>query len=305
MANEINYYPSEYGGEAPDSSLLGSYQYINLDDMINNFMFEKTGEDSVLGTCNRNKVAYHIQRSIQMLNYDTIRVTRQQSLEVNPETNAVALPHDFVNIVGIYTIELNGQRRPILLDTRVASGQEIMQRDDFTYEFTDDGDLLEVSPSISINRFQSNDDTPISVQSYFFGSGFNDYESPYTGGYYKRYGLNPSDVNVNGRYSIDTAKGVIYLSGADYTNIMIDYITDGLYDDGEIKVNKMAEEAVYRMAEYKILSNKSLKSVTEYQLRRVKHEADTEMRNAKIRFMNLNMADLKNTFRNQAKWIKH
>lgn len=310
MAIPENYYPSQFGGMAPDDSQLGSYQYISLNDMLNNFMFEKTGEDTLLGKVNRNRVAYSMQRTIQMLNYDTLKVTRTLNMDMNPATRTVPVPHDFVNLIGVYYVDPNGERHPVLPNIEIGAGQEYQQLDNFQFSFDQDGNLLEIDPTTSINRFLNpeTEQNAFQQQSYYYGSGLNDFEHPYAGGYFKRYGLNPLRANLNGRYVLDTERGLIYFSSTfanEENPISIDYVSDGLYDDGDIKVNKLAEEAVYKMTEYKILSNKPKESAPDYVLRRVKKEADTEMRNAKIRFMKLDLKELSQHFRGQSKWIKH
>lgn len=306
-----DYYPSEYGGDAPDSSRLGYYQYISLEDLINNFMFEKTGQDSLLGSVPRNKVAYQIQRSIQMLNYDVLKVTRALSTEMNTDTLSVPLPQDCVNVIGVAFLDNAGNKHAILPQIYVSTGQEYSQDNDFKYLFGDQDELLEIIPNRSIRDFQDPQLGPegFATGQYFYGSGFNDFEHPYSGGYFKRYGLNPELANENGHYVLDNEKGIMYFSSvftADTNNIVIDYVSDGLADDDDnIRVNKMAEEAVYKMAEYKILSNKPKEAAPDYIIRRVKKESFTEMRNAEIRFMNLRLPELAQVFRNQNKWIKH
>ena len=289
----------------------GYYQYETFDNMLNNFMFEKTGEDTLLGKINRNKVAYHLQRSVQMLNYDVLRVTRSLNVEMNQTTRSVVIPQDLVNIVGIYYVDTNGNKHPVHSQSNVSAGQEYMQNDQFEYIFTDDGDLIEQSQTTSQQNFQNPNSQQdfYATSSYVFGSGFNDFEQPYAGGYFKRYGLNPEFAQGNGFYNFDENKGIIYFSegfaSADAANMTIDYISDGLAEDGEIRVNKLAEEAMYKMTEYKILSNKSKEAAPDYIIRRVKKEADVEVRNAKIRFMDLNMNELAQHLRQQSVWIKH
>ena len=307
---DSNYYPSEFGGSAPDSSRLGYYQYITLDDLVNNFMFEKTGDGSLLGKLNRNKAAYAIQRSIQMLNYDVLKNTRSLNTEMNLDTRTIALPQDFVNVVGVSYIDFNGIEHYILPRDTVSTGQEYLQNNDYQFIFDDLGNLIEQSDTTSVRNFQDPDTSQegYATGSYLYGSGLNDFEQPYSGGYFKRFGLNPALANENGYYVLDSEKGLIYFSDAfrdGANNISINYISDGLADDGTIQVNKLAEEAVYKMAEYKILSNRSTSSSPDYVLKRVKKEADTEMRNAKIRFMDLRFHELAQQFRNQNKWIKH
>ena len=302
------YFPSEFGGTGSDDN-IGYYRYITFTDLLNNFMFAKTGEGKVLGKQNRNLVAYHLQRSIQELNYDTLRVQRSFQIELNTTTRAVAVPQDLVNLIQVSWLDAAGNKHP-MIHSETSGGQAILQEDDFTYTYDDDGKLLASKPSTSVSRFQDPNDPDYSVsrQGYFYGAGFNDFEYPYSGGYLKRYGLEPERATNNGRYIYDIERGVIYFDDSivslpNNTVIALDYITDGLADDDTIQVNKMVESTVYKMAELSLLSDKE--GVQEYVLRRVKKEASAMERNAKIRLMNLNFHELSQAVRAQSKWIKH
>ena len=298
-----NYFPQQFGGEGNGD--LGYYQYANLNDMINNFMFEKTGDDTNIGKINRNKVAYHFQRTIQELNYDVLRTTNSFEIEMNPETKSVPLPQNFVNLIQVSYLDNTGKKHPILRDLETTSGQAVAQQDDYTFMYTDDGQLIENNPTVGVNRFQQN--APVDSTDNYYGSDFNDFEYPYNNGYIRRYGANPQYQNTNGRYVVDEENGMIYFGG-EFSNVMsdiiivVDYISDGLEDEANIKVNKLVEEATYKTVEYRILSNRF--GTPDYLIRRVKKEADAITRNSKIRLMNLNFKELSQTFRGQAKWIK-
>lgn len=311
--NDNDYYPDRFGGTGPTDN-LGYYRYATLTDLINNFMFAKTGEGTLLGKTNRNKVAYHAQRVIQELNYDVLRVQKTQEIEVNRDLRSISLPQDLVHIVGLSFLDEGGTRHPINESRMVSGGQAALQDEDYKFLFDGDGNLLEGVPTESIKRYQnpeSDDNLSLGDQAYFYGAGFNDYEFPYSGGYFKRYGLNPETANRNGSYVLNSEEGVIYLDDnfsaqffASDLFIHLDYISDGLAsEEADIKVNKLVEEAFYKMVEYMMLSNKA--EVPDFTLRRVKKEADTVSRNSKIRLMNLNLNELAQVFRIQNKWIKH
>ena len=292
---------------------LGYYQYIGLDDLIDNFMFAKTGEDSLIGKVNRNKVAYHIQRCIQELNYDVLRVEKSFQQELNTDTRSIAVPHDLVNLIQVNWIDGAGNKHPMIEAEASGSSQDYFQDDQYRFTYDNEGKLIEAAQSGSSTRFQEQDfgDRTPQNQAYFYGAGFNDYEYPYSGGYLKRYGLEPQDANENGLYLYDRTKGIIYfddslvlgLPNNEQIIISMDYITDGLADDTKIQINKMVEAAIYKMVEYEILSNKF--GVQDYVLRRVKKESNTMMRNTKIRLMKLNFQELSQAVRAQSKWIKH
>lgn len=309
LYNDENYYPENLGGNQPDNSRLGYYQYITFDDLVNNFMFSKTGEGMLLGNVNRNLVAFHIQRCIQELNYDVLRVTKSLQVELNPNTRSVALPQDFVNMVQVAWLDGAGNKHP-MIHAETEPGQSPVQQDDYSYLLNSDGNLIQEAPSTAVDLFQNPvDETqnePI-FNGYYYGAGLNDNEYPYSGGYFSRYGLNPQRSNANGFYVLDAPNGMVYFNDTvllvDPMYVSIDYISDGLGDGANIQVNKLVEAAVYKMTEKSILEDKF--GVQDYIIRRVKKEADAMERNAKIRLMNLNFEELGQTLRGQNVWIKH
>ena len=313
-----NYY-ADYDGNTPDDGknlALGYYQYITLDDIVNNFMFSKTGEGRLLGVVNRNLISFHVQRAIQELNYDVLRVEKSLQVEINPSTRSIPIPQDFVSEVQISWLDSKGYKHP-MLPGQTQAGQSPVQDNTYKYLYDSNGNLLQASPSDAVVSFKSDQPTSANAPgydlSYFFGSVGNDYEIP-SNGYPIRYGLNTTEANSNGRYVIDRLNGIVYFDdsirsfdGGGGIFIAIDYISDGLEVTTEgipkIQVNKFAEAAVYKMVEYDILSD--MVGTQKYVLDRVKKEADTKLRNAKIRFMDLNLSTLAQWARGQAKWLKH
>jgi len=86
--------------------------------------------------------------------------------------------------------------------------------------------------------------------------------------------------------------------------IMLEYISDGLEysEESEIKVNKIAELALYKWIKYNILSNKE--GITKWQKDDAKREYDTAYRNTKIKLMNLRPHEIMQIIRQANKWFK-
>ncbi|MCH9664633.1 MAG: hypothetical protein K0U41_02155 [Gammaproteobacteria bacterium] len=321
LRTDFNYYANSEGRTPTDGlgNNLGYYRYETLENVVNNFIALNTGEDTVIGKVNRNKVVGIAKRGIQQFTYDIIRSEKSIQLDLRTDILAVPLPQDYVNYVKISFIDQDGQEHAIQPAIDVNSGVDIAQEDDCTYLYDSDGRLIELNPAASITRFQ--DPTPVGsgglagLQGYVYGQ-FNDDEysqfSPYS--FSRRYGLNPEKENINGYFTIDHVKGLIYFSsafamqdntGADGVKVKIDYISDGLgVTETEIQINKLAEEALYKWIEYHIISKK-MPAVQEFIIRRVKGEMHTEMRNAKHRMSNLNLHEIAQVMKGQSKWIKH
>jgi hypothetical protein len=120
----------------------------------------------------------------------------------------------------------------------------------------------------------------------------------------KRYGLNPETTQVNGFYTINEREGKFsFSSDLVGKTVILEYISDGLSVDKDMKVPKMAEEAMYMHIAYSILAGRS--GVQEYVVQRFKKDRRAALRNAKIRLSNIKLEEIAQVFRNQSKIIKH
>ena len=85
--------------------------------------------------------------------------------------------------------------------------------------------------------------------------------------------------------------------------IILEYISDGLSVDYDMRIPKMAEEAIYMHIAYSLLANRL--NVPEYIVARFKKDRRAALRNAKIRLSNIKLDEFVQVMRNQSKWIKH
>ena len=56
----------------------GKYQFTTLRDIINQFMVVYVGEDKIIRNANRTDVAFHAQRALQELSFDTLKSCKAQ-----------------------------------------------------------------------------------------------------------------------------------------------------------------------------------------------------------------------------------
>ena len=119
----------------------------------------------------------------------------------------------------------------------------------------------------------------------------------------QRYGLSPQEAQINGSYFIDDNRGLIYFSSnLNGKNIVLDYISDGLGTEEEMKVHKFAEEAMYRSIAYGLVAgSKYLQPLVQ----RYKREKFAAVRQAKLRLSNIKLTELVQIMRNKSKHIKH
>ena len=85
--------------------------------------------------------------------------------------------------------------------------------------------------------------------------------------------------------------------------MILDYISDSLGTDSEMRVHKYAEEAMYKCIAYAIMSTRA--NVQEYIVRRFQKDKFAATRKAKLRLSSLKLEELTQILRGKSKQIKH
>ena len=85
--------------------------------------------------------------------------------------------------------------------------------------------------------------------------------------------------------------------------VIIEYISDSLGTDEEMRVHKFAEEAMYKCIAHAVMSTRA--NVPEYLVNRFKKERYSAIRTAKLRLSNLKIEELTQILRGKSKQIKH
>ena len=303
--SQYQYY--ENGGNAPEDANWGSYQYVSLYQIVNNFILMYSGNHSLINNEERYKILFHAKRAVQELNYDAFKEVKVLQLTICDQLRFV-LPSDYVNWVRI-SLYKDGYIRPMSENIQVQSSKAYLQDHNCKILFDQDGNALE--PQFSELDFDRIMGTQKSIYlnpgNQFNGqSGWN-----YDGNWYfertvgKRFGLNTETANANPTFTIDKKAGVINFSSymAD-ESVILEYISDGMEngDDSLITVNKLFEKYVYAYIEYEILNHKL--GVQEYVISRARKEKAALLRNAKLRLSNIHPGRLLMNLRGQNKWIK-
>ena len=276
---------------------FGNYQYVSLENIINNFIISYVGEDKIISKVRRTDIAFHAQRGLAELSYDTLKSFKSQEIEIPPSLS-MKLPHDFVNYVKLSWLDNDGIER-ILMPTRKTSNPEaLIQDSNYDYSFDTDGTLLAADNSETWNRFKDatnrNNTNPDTLDE------FERYRSTQGG----RYGLEPEFANSNGFYFIDNLRGKIFFDSSLTGKIItLKYISDSLGTDNEMLVHKFAEEALYKHIAYAILATRA--NTQEYLVMRFKKEKFAATRQAKLRLSNLKSEELAQVMRGKSKIIKH
>jgi len=302
---EYQYY--ENNGAAPENANWGSYQYVSLYDIVNNFMLMYAGNHSLINNEERYKVLFHAKRAIQELNYDAFKEIKILELNVCDSLRFV-LPPDFVNWVRI-SIYNNGVLRPLTENIQTNYSGAYLQDNNCRILFDENGNILKPEFSnLDIDRITG------AKKSIYLNSSsvYNNSEGWNVDGVWyfdysigARFGLNTETANANPTFKIDKKSGVINFSSEMANQLcVLEYVSDGMEngDDTQISVNKMFEDYIYAKIEYDILSSKV--GAQEYIIARLRKKSMALLRNAKIRISNIHPGRLLMNLRGRDKWIK-
>ena len=278
--------------------IAGNYRYISLTDIVANFMVSYVGKDKIIPRVKRTDVLFHAKRGIQEFSYDITKVEKIQEIEV-PDSLAMVMPQDYVDYVQISRVDSVGYEHNIYpaRHTSIPS-QSIAQDGDYEYLFDDDDTLLTQVPTTQ-TRFK--DVTVTAVDDSLDNVNTTNERHDEFG---RRFGINPELASKNGNFIIDEINGKIHFS-ADLVGkvITLKYISDGMGTDAEMRIPKLAEEAIYKHIVYSIVSSRI--NFPEYVIARYKRDRFAAMRTAKLRLANLNPRELSQVMRNKSKVIKH
>ena len=302
--SEYEYY--ENAGATPTNANWGSFQYVPLTDIVNNFLLMYDGNHSLVNNEERYKILFHTKRGIQELNYDAFKEIKALELKVFDDLKFI-LPSDYVNWVRI-SLYQNGYLRPLTENIQVNSAASYLQSATGTLSFNADGTVQTTAStldtqrkngsqqSIYLNQNNSNDASDIASEN---PDAWKDYNIG------ARYGLNTETANFNPTFRIDKKAGVInFDSTMANQQCVVEYICDGMEggNDSLVSVNKLFEDYLYAYIKYEILNNKF--GVQEYIINRARKDKSSLLRNAKIRISNIHPGRLLMNLRGENKWIK-
>ena len=307
MAYITDYQYYENAGNVPEDANWGSYQYISLDDIVNNFMLMFQGNNELINNINRYQVLFFAKRAIQELNYDAMKEIKILQLQVDDQLRFI-LPPDYVNWVRISCYK-DGVLKPLTENIQTNWSGAYLQDNNYKILFDIYGNVLKPNDSqLTEDRINGikksiylNQNSPYNGQLGYNidGTWYFDYAVG------RRFGLNTETANSNPTFSIDKRGGAInFSSGLAGESVVLEYVSDGLEkgDDSSVSVNKLFEEFIYAAIKFSLLNNRI--SAPEYLVNRARKDRSSLLRNAKLRISNMHPGRLLMNLRGQAKWIK-
>lgn len=302
---DYQYYEND--GNLPEDKNWGSYQYISLKDIVNNFLLMYSGNHSLVNNEERYKILFHAKRAIQELNYDALKEIKILELTVPPSLIFV-LPQDYVNWVRI-SLYKDGWLRPLTENIQTINSDAYLQDNNGRILFDINGNVLKPQYSeIDYDRLTKTKKSIYLNQGNQFHGQMGwclDGEWFFEASIGANFGLNTETANFNPTFKIDKKSGVInFDSTMSEQSCILEYVSDGMEkgDISDIKLNKLFEQYIYAAIKFEILNSKF--GVQEYIINRARKERQALLRNAKIRISNIHPGRLLMNLRGLDKVIK-
>ena len=124
------------------SNSFGNYQFTSLSNIIDQFMIAYVGENKIIPKISRSDVAFHAQRAMQELSFDTFKSIKSQQIDLPPSL-VMPLPHDYVNYTKLSTVDGNGIKHPLYPTKHTSNPFEVKQESDGSYFFGNEIEYLQ------------------------------------------------------------------------------------------------------------------------------------------------------------------
>ncbi len=303
------------GGEFGNKDAFGTvvednynnYAYIKVEDLVNNFLVAYVGAGKLISSVKKTDVIFHTKRALQEFSYDTLRSVHSQELTI-PHSLSVPIPQNYVNYVNLSWIDEGGIKH-IIYPTTLTSNPYTKPIQDAQGVPTQSNEGVNVTGSSITEERWASQNTEIlqEIRNDINGRLISDglwYYGYGLYGYGQQYGLQPETAQMNGWFTINHREGKISFSSDLKDKIIIlEYISDGLSYDQDMKVPKMAEEAVYSYVMHAVLASRI--NQPEYVIQRLRREKSAKLRNAKIRLSNIKSNEFIQIMRGKSKWLKN
>lgn len=277
-----------------NEELHGNYQYITLEDLVNNYIMSTSGDDFA-SDVNRYKVLFQARRAFRELYFDAIQEIKAIAIELSPQLT-VTLPPDFVNYVRISWVDGNNVLHPMAANSGISLAKDYLQGDSYELLFDDKGCVLEgetygLAASNNINNTNSG------TSCYQISKdGFNPNK-------------NMANVYGNGSYIIDKNNGLIRFGSEVFGRVVVlEYISDGLYTgcegspEADLKIHKFAEDSIYNWIYWKLIERRRNVPANAKVLAR--KEWFNSRRICKRRIKTIRADELRQTLKGSTKWVK-
>lgn len=281
-----------------DEDNHGSYSFIGIEEIVNNFTQNYLGDDTLLGNIERSKVVYQAKQGIRELTYGALRQVKVVELELGDNLDIIK-PFDYVDYVRISWVnKTTGKIMPMAVNRHTPLGIAHLQDHNAEILFDNNGDILIGTTAIEqindtlVHPAPELDSTSVPPQFLNYGNRY----------YIDTIWDLDTSVNANGTFNI-AEKRIHFSSDCAERIILLEYISDGLEMlEKDMKIPKFAEDCLYAYIHYR-LCMPSIR-IPDYEKRNVKKMYDTLVRNAKVRMLGIKGNEFIQQMKARNVWIR-
>tara|TARA_R100000541_G_scaffold58603_1_gene70075 strand:+ start:748 stop:2337 length:1590 start_codon:yes stop_codon:yes gene_type:complete len=118
-----------------EGNSYGDYQFTSLQDIINQFLVVYVGEGKIINKVSKTDVAFHAQRALQELSFDTFKSVKAQEIILPPSLQMI-LPHDYINYTNLSWSDASGIQHTIYPTSKTSNPFSVNQDADGNYDFS-------------------------------------------------------------------------------------------------------------------------------------------------------------------------
>jgi len=146
----------------------GNYQFTSLDDVINQFIVAYVGEDKTISKVKRVDVAFHAQRALQELSFDTLKSTKAQEITLPPSLQ-MTLPQDYVNYTKVSWVDSSGIKHLLYPASKTSNPLPLAQDSNNDYIFNQAAALTSSTNLITNGGFDSSTGWTVDADAWVIG----------------------------------------------------------------------------------------------------------------------------------------
>tara|TARA_R110001592_G_scaffold361088_3_gene670910 strand:- start:7428 stop:8759 length:1332 start_codon:yes stop_codon:yes gene_type:complete len=133
----------------------GNYQFTSLRAVIEQFMVAYVGENKIIPKISKLDVAFHAQRALQELSFDTLKSFKGLE-QVIPASLQMTLPKDYVNYTKISWVDSSGVKHIIYPTSKTSNPVKYKVDSNNDYVFNQSGGLISPANLIANGDFDDN-----------------------------------------------------------------------------------------------------------------------------------------------------
>lgn len=264
----------------------GDYQYVTLDELIDNIMLEALEEeDHYLRNTKKFLLQKYGKEAVRELNFNVDGSVRPLLYTLD-DTLQIVLPQDYVDYTYLWLIDKNGMAVPLNVNPQANTAASLLLDNDGELVFDSEGQVVETTESSSD------------------GFAFIKVHWDRCGGYFQK---DFSKFSKHGEFKVDVGKGVInFSSNLRNAKIILEYISDGLAMEdltgADIRVHKYLMAPVMDLIYLKAIERR--RSVPQNEKDRALRRYNRAKHRAKMQIANFNIEEISKAFRGMHKWVK-